>query len=333
MKVLRLLFLCLLQFSCNSQIDEKINGISFVASRDKVTQEHIDPVINVKANYAAVMPFGFIRSLSEPNVVFNTDRQWFGETRTGAKQYTQLLKKNGIKVMIKPQLWVWRGEFTGAIKMESEEAWQKLEKTYEDFILTYAKLAQEVNAAVYCIGTELEAFVKNRPEFWKQLIVKVKSIYSGKLTYAANWDEYTRTPFWAELDYIGVDAYFPLSEAKNPTKTQMSKGWQKWKMQLETISKKKNKPILFTEFGYRSMDYTAKKPWLVDRGEMDVNLNAQAEATQVVFDEFWKEDWFAGGFIWKWFIKHEKSGGTDDNRFTPQNKPAEDVIRNNYGDY
>jgi len=333
MKVLRLLFLCLLQFSCNSQIDEKINGISFVASRDKVTQEHIDPVINVKANYAAVMPFGFIRSLSEPNVVFNTDRQWFGETRTGAKQYTQLLKKNGIKVMIKPQLWVWRGEFTGAIKMESEEAWQKLEKTYEDFILTYAKLAQEVNAAVYCIGTELEAFVKNRPEFWKQLIVKVKSIYSGKLTYAANWDEYIRTPFWAELDYIGVDAYFPLSEAKNPTKTQMSKGWQKWKMQLETISKKKNKPILFTEFGYRSMDYTAKKPWLVDRGEMNVNLSAQAEATQVVFDEFWKEDWFAGGFIWKWFIKHEKSGGTDDNRFTPQNKPAEDVIRNNYGDY
>jgi len=160
MKVLRLLFLFLLQFSCNSQIDEKINGISFVASRDKVTQEHINPVIDVKANYAAVMPFGFIRSLSTPNVVFNTDRQWFGETRAGAKQYSRLLKKNGVKVMIKPQIWVWRGEFTGDILMESEESWQELEETYEDFILTYAKLAQEVNAEVYCIGTELEEFVQ-----------------------------------------------------------------------------------------------------------------------------------------------------------------------------
>lgn len=333
MKVLRLLFLCLLQFSCNSQIAEKINGISFVASRDKVTQAHINPVLNVKANYAAVMPFGFIRNLTASNVVFNTDRQWFGETRSGAKQYSELLHKNGIKVMIKPQIWVWKGEFTGDIQMETEESWQELEKTYEDFILTYAELAQEVNAEIYCIGTELEEFVKNRPEFWIKLIAKVKTVYTGKLTYAANWDEYTRTSFWAELDYIGVDAYFPISDAKNPTKTQMSEGWQKWKIQLKNISKKEGKPILFTEFGYRSMDYTGKKPWLVDRGEMEVNLTAQADATQVVFDEFWKEGWFAGGFIWKWFIHYEKSGGIDDNRFTPQNKPAEDVIRNNYGDY
>ena len=192
---------------------------------------------------------------------------------------------------------------------------------------------KEVNAEIYCIGTELEEFVKNRPEFWKQLITKVKAVFKGKLTYAANWDEYTRISFWAELDYIGVDAYFPISEAKNPTKTQMSEGWQKWKIQLENISKKEGKPILFTEFGYRSMDYTGKKPWLVDRGEMEVNLTAQADATQVVFDELWREGWFAGGFIWKWFIHYEKSGGIDDNRFTPQNKPAEDVIRNNYGDY
>jgi len=333
MKALRLLFLCLLQFSCNSQIQEKMNGISFVGSREKVVQKHIDPVVKINANYAALMPFGFIRSLNNPNVVFNTDRQWFGETRAGAKQYAQLLKKNKVKIMIKPQIWVWQGEFTGDIMMESEETWQELEKTYEDFILTYADLAQEVNAEVYCIGTELEEFVKNRPEFWHQLIVKVKSVYSGKLTYAANWDEYTRTPFWGELDYIGVDAYFPLSEVKNPTKIQMSEGWQKWKVKLKSLSEEKKRPIIFTEFGYRSMDYSAKKPWLVDRNQMDVNLEVQADATQVVFDEFWKEDWFAGGFIWKWFINHEKTGGEGDNRFTPQNKPAEIVIREFYGDY
>lgn len=333
MKRLGLLFLCLLQFSCNSQIDEKINGISFVGSRDEVTQEHIEPVIGVNANYAAIMPFGFIRSLSNPNVVFNTERQWFGETRKGAEQYIQLLQKNDVKIMVKPQIWVWRGEFTGDITMETEAAWQELEKTYSDFILTYADLAQEMNVEVYCIGTELEEFVKHRPEFWDKLIVKVRQRYKGKLTYAANWDEYTRTPFWSTLDFIGVDAYFPLTDAKNPSKEQMAEGWGKWKIKLEEVSEQHEKPILFTEFGYRSMDYTAKKPWLVDRNEMEVNLKAQADALQVVFDEFWGEDWFAGGFIWKWFIHHKRTGGEGDNRFTPQNKPAESVIRNFYGDY
>lgn len=333
MKKLRLLFLCLIQFSCNGQTDEKINGISFVASRNEVLQEHVDPVVSVNASHAAVMPLGYIRSLTSPNVYFDTERQWFGETRDGVKQYISILKKNRIKVMLKPQIWIRRGEFTGHMKMQSEEEWKTLEKTYADFILTFAKIAAETNAEIYCIGTELEAFVKERPKFWHGLIKDIKKVYKGKLTYAANWDEYTRTPFWDKLDYIGVDGYFPLSEEKNPSQEQIQQGWQKWKLNLKTIATEKEKPILFTEFGYRSMDFNVKKPWLVDRNQMAVNLDAQANATKAIFEEFWKEDWFAGGFVWKWFIYHDRSGGSENNRFTPQNKPAEDVIRDYYGDY
>ncbi|MEM1257699.1 MAG: glycoside hydrolase [Bacteroidota bacterium] len=331
MKKFGLLFLCLLQFSCSSQSKEKINGVSFVGSRDKALQKHVDPVLNVHANYAAVMPFGFIRNLEDPNVIFDTERQWFGETREGGKQYIDILQKNGIKIMVKPQIWVWRGEFTGDILMKTEEDWKLLEKTYTDFALTYAKLAEETKAEVYCIGTELEEFVNNRPQYWIRLISKIREVYKGRLTYAANWDEYKRTPFWKELDLIGVDAYFPLSEAEDPSKQQMREGWQKWKATLLDVAEKNERPIVFTEFGYRSMDFTAKKPWLVDMNQMGVNLEAQAKALQVLFDEFWREDWFAGGFVWKWFIHHKEVGGFEDNRFTPQNKPAEDVIRNHYG--
>ena len=45
---------------------------------------------------------------------------------------------------------------------------------------------------------------------------------------------------------------------------------------------------------------------------------------------FWKEPWFAGGFVWKWFHRHEKVGGKDNPMFTPQNKPAENEIRAYY---
>ncbi|MDC6365545.1 MULTISPECIES: glycoside hydrolase family 113 [Flavobacteriaceae] len=315
--------------SCSGQYP-KINGISFVGSREKIVQLHVDPLLNIHANYAAVMPFGFLRDLHSPELIFDADRQWYGETKKGARQYIELLHKNRVKIMLKPQIWIWKGEFTGDMTMKSEEDWLTFEKSYTDFILTYADLAQQTHCEIYCIGTELEEFVKHRPNFWPALIKKVKAVYNGKLTYAANWDEYTRTPFWEELDYVGVDAYFPLCENRYPSKETLKLGWKPWKEKLKALSKEKKKPILFTEFGYRSMDYTGKKPWLVDRNQMNVNLNAQANATQVIFDEFWNEDWFAGGFVWKWFIHHDKVGGENDNRFTPQNKPAELVIRDHY---
>ncbi|NKI31667.1 glycoside hydrolase family 113 [Croceivirga thetidis] len=333
MRSLGLLLLCLLQFSCSSQNESKINGVSFVANPDRANQSHVNPVLDIGANYAAVMPFGFVRNLQDPGVIFDTDRQWFGETKVGAKQYIEILKKNGIQIMVKPQIWVWRGEFTGDLLMNSEDDWVKFENSYEKFILTYARLAQETNAEIYCIGTELEEFVKHRPEFWHKLIGEVRKIYSGQLTYAANWDEYKRTPFWEDMDFIGVDAYFPLSEMREPSVDDMKKGWQKWKTALKELSNTTDKPILFTEFGYRSMDYTAKKPWLVDRNEMAVNLQSQADALKVTFEEFWKEDWFAGGFVWKWFIHHEDSGGVEDNRFTPQNKPAQEVLKKAFSEF
>ncbi|WP_276389249.1 glycoside hydrolase family 113 [Eudoraea chungangensis] len=327
MRIVAFLFLILFQLSCTSQAESKINGISFVASREKAVQEHVDAFLEINADHAAVMPFGFIKNLESPELVFNTDRQWYGETKGGARQYIELLRANKVRVMLKPQIWIWKGEFTGNLKMNSEQDWKKLESSYRDFILTYAELAQETRTEIFCIGTELEQFVKNRPKYWISLIHEIRKVYKGKLTYAANWDEYKRTPFWKDLDFIGIDAYFPLSDAKTPTVAQLKKGWKPWKDQIASLSSKTERQVIFTEFGYRSMDYTAKKPWLVDRTEEGINLEAQVNAKRAIFEEFWNEDWFAGGFVWKWFIEHDKAGGGNDNRFTPQNKPAEEIIK------
>ncbi|WP_299110818.1 glycoside hydrolase [uncultured Winogradskyella sp.] len=315
--------------SCNGQV-EKINGVSFVAAPDKVNQSHIEPVVKVNANYAAVMPFGFVKNLEHPDIIHNTERQWFGETRAGAKQYIEELRKKSIKIMIKPQIWVWRGEFTGLIKMKTEEDWKTLEDSYTRFIIEYTELAEEVNAEILCIGTELELFVKHRPEYWSGLIKEIKTIYKGKLTYAANWDEFKRTPFWNQLDYIGVDAYFPVSEEQTPTYQKCIEGWKAHKLAIKSLSDKHNKPALFTEYGYRSVDYAGKEPWVSDHTMTNVNLEAQVNTTKALYETFWKEEWFAGGFIWKWFIKYDEVGGKDNPMFTPQNKPVEEIIRTYY---
>ena len=73
-------------------IKEKINGVSFVAHRDSISQKNVDPLLNINANYAAIMPFAMIKSLDRPNVNYDAERQWFGETIEGGKQYINTLK-------------------------------------------------------------------------------------------------------------------------------------------------------------------------------------------------------------------------------------------------
>tara|TARA_R110002049_G_scaffold82518_3_gene209902 strand:- start:240 stop:1271 length:1032 start_codon:yes stop_codon:yes gene_type:complete len=311
----------------------KINGVSFVAARDTVNQTHIDPIVRINANYAAIMPFGFIKNLDHPEIIHNTERQWFGETRSGAKQYIDHLHRNKIKVMVKPQIWIWRGEFTGHLKMNSEEDWKDLEEAYRSFILEYAALASEAKVEIFCVGTELEQFIVHRPEYWTQLISEIKKVFHGKLTYAANWDEYKRVPFWEDLDYIGVDAYFPVCKSKDPTIEECKQGWQKWINEMEGVSEREGKKILFAEYGYRSIDYSGKEPWDSDHARTGVNMEAQVTTMQALYEEVWDRDWFAGGFIWKWFIHHPKVGGIEDAFFTPQNKPTEELIKKVYGAY
>lgn len=331
MKTLKLLLVSfiLLCSSCSSQ-SKKINGISFVASSKEVTNQHINDVKKVSANYVTLMPFAFVKDLSSPKVIYNSKNQWFGETEEGVKQYAKEFQKSDIKIMLKPQIWVWNGVYTGTIKMNSEDKWRELEQSYEDFILVFAAIAEQINAEIFCIGTELEQFVKNRPEYWRKLIEKIRKVYSGKLTYAANWDEFKRIDLWNRLDFIGIDAYFPLSDQKSPSIEDFEKGWQPHKNEVVEVQSKFNKPVLFTEYGYRSVDFVGKEPWNLDKIEGSVNLANQEKALQALYNQFWKEDWFAGGFVWKWFHNHKKVGGQKNNRFTPQNKPAELTIKKMY---
>ncbi|CAN0349237.1 unnamed protein product, partial [Ectocarpus sp. 4 AP-2014] len=284
---------------------------SFVGGRNEVDASHIKPVVNVNANWACVMPFGFMRNLETPEIQYNIDRQWWGERRVGATKTARLFQAEGVKVMVKPQIWIWKGEFTGLIEMKTEDDWKAFEGNYEKFILEYADMAREINADILCIGTELNKFVNARPEFWGQLLTKIKKIYKGRLTYAENWDTFDKVPFWNELDYVGVDAYFPLCENQTPTLETLKLGWKNHKPKIVALQKQLQKPVLFTEYGYRSVDYSGKRPWDFSREMNGVNLAAQENGLKAIYEEFWKEDWFAGGFLWKWYDNHERSGGND----------------------
>lgn len=240
----------------------------------------------------------------------------------------------GMKVMIKPHLDLidlaegsWRGE----IACVSETDWKAWFESYGDFILHYAKIAEENKVEMLCIGTELTSVATLKDGMWIDFVIKpVRDAYKGSLTYAANWNtEYSIVPFWQALDYVGIDAYFPLSENINPPLEEIRKGWEQWTREIEAFHKKVNKPIVFTEVGYCSADGTTRTPWeeIADGG--GVNLKLQADCYRALFETFWDKEWFYGVYWWRWGTD-VRFGGPNNKGFSPQNKPARQVIADWY---
>jgi len=98
------------------------------------------------------------------------------------------------------------------INFDHEKDWDNWFESYRKTILHFALMAEKTKAELFCIGTELRSSVKQQPEKWKELIKEIKTIYAGKLTYAANWDcNFDTIDFWNELDYIGIQGYFPIN--------------------------------------------------------------------------------------------------------------------------
>ena len=312
-----------------SNAQTKINGLSFVASNNPISIEAIEPVLNLNANWVAVMPFGFLKSEQNTEIIYNSKRQWWGETKVGVAKTIQAFHNHKIKVMLKPQIWIPNGGFTGNINMKSEADWIVFEKNYEHFILDYAQLAADNNVAIFCVGTELHNFVLIRSSFWQKLLIKIKTIFKGKITYAENWDTFEKVPFLAALDYIGIDAYFPLSSEKSPSLKTLINAWKPIKKRIKQLSNRYNKPVLFTEFGYQSKDFATAKPW--DHStDQKINLELQSVGLQSFFMQFWHEKWCSGGFLWKWYDSNEAAGGLSNTDYTVQNKPAQDLVMDQF---
>lgn len=137
--------------------------------------------------------------------------------------------------------------------------------------------------------------------------------------------------FWDEVDYIGIDAYFPISEARTPKLEEINFAWKPINVKLKAISELFQTPILFTEYGYRSVDFAGKEPWDSTRNQQKPNELAQLNLLKGLHQNLWEEPWFAGGFLWKWFpFYNPESQKRHKNRFTVQGKSSEKYLKSFY---
>ncbi|CAH0995355.1 hypothetical protein EMA8858_01476 [Emticicia aquatica] len=337
-------FLAFNLISCQNQAvifeDQKLKGVCFVAPPMPIEANEFEPIRNINAGWVALTPYGFTRD-GNPSFMYNksSDGHWWGESPHGVAECVKMAHEKGLKVMLKPHAWVQSAasSFTGDLDFKTDAEWLVFEKTFGEYLLDFAKVADSTNTEMYCIATEFENFIKKRPDFWHKIIKDIRKVYKGKLTYAENWDSYDKVPFWNELDFIGVDGYFPLTDEKSPDLATIRSGWEKHKNELEKFSRKIQKPILFTEMGYQSTDFTTHKPWESYSKHPDNDV-LQANAYRAFFEEMWQEKWLAGCFVWKWFptMKREKKEGKKyefRDKYTPQGKIGEEVLKDYFKKY
>ncbi len=308
----------------------KLKGVNLVAPPHPPDSLALAPLRTMGGSWVAIVPYGFCRK-GDPHFFFSENRpkssqnyqQWWGETPAGVAQTVQMAQRQGLKTMLKPHVWMQGGSHLD-LEFATEADWQIFEHDYAQYVLYFAKMADSLHVDLYCITTELDRFAQARPAFWTALIGQVKQVYGGKLTYAANWDRYEKIPFWSQLDYVGVDAYFPLSDARQPSAQALMRGWKQHLKTLEETSSRHQKPILFTEFGYRSCNHTARRPWESDTACIP-NEIAQTNAYDALLKTVWPQPWFAGGFAWKWFMENEVRHRERD-QYSPQGRAAQAVL-------
>ncbi len=272
------------------------------------------------ADSVALMPFAFMPSPEAAGL-----RRFAGESDEALDYMTLVAHRAGMRVLLKPQIWLRGGQFPADVRFRNESDFRAWWSSYRQWILHYARLAERNGTDLFAVGTELQG-VTGREADWRRLIAEVRRVYRGPLTYAANWgQEAEGLRFWDALDYVGVDAYYPLAESQGDTSEKtLEANAAKLAARLEEFQRRWGKPILFTEAGFPSHADAALEPWNEFRSA-PVDVALQARCYEALFRAFYRRPWFAGMFWWKWHSSG-LGGGPESPGYSPQDKPAAAVI-------
>lgn len=313
-------------------------GVSLMA-QSVITPTDVDRLVQTNVEWIAVHPYALQPDGHDsPNIVYDESGvMGWGIRDSALVALSTFAQEAGMRIFLKPHLWLGQsagGQWRSEIAMNSEADWALWFDNYGQFILHYAEIAERLDVQMFCVGTELMESALQREADWRKLIAEVREVYSGELTYAANWyREYEGIQFWDALDAIGVQAYFPLTDQKNPSVEVLVDGWQEHKEKMATISARFDRPIIFTEIGYKSVAGAAIEPWawvsIINMVFDQLSVKTQAHAYTAFFDVFWDEPWFKGAYLWRWSRRHDRVD-LKDRSFYFQNKPAQNIVAKRY---
>lgn len=243
----------------------------------------------------------------------------------------------GIKVCLKPVIncedGMWRAliDFPDEDMMGSDKYWNKWFESYGAFLCHYAEIAEDTGCEMFCIGCEMNG-TERKEKHWRNLIKEVRNIYHGPIVYNINHGRESKVNWLDAIDYIGSSAYYKVGKKPADSKENMIKVWEKVSTEMEELSKKFNKQIIFMEIGCRSAEGCAMIPWDFVHTEFPWSEEEQADFYDSCLRACHDKDWFAGAFWWDWSIEiyNTREEAMKDKGFNIHLKKAEEVIKKWY---
>jgi hypothetical protein len=267
---------------------------------------------------------------------YTTDlgRGWNTPTDESLVSAINYIHSLGMDVNLKIHIEMYTGEWRALVDPSDRDTWFR---NYGGILNHYGRIGAQNGVEMITVGTELirmssDDHNSTNTANWRTLIRNLRAIYSGELTYSANWGESfpnketTRIQFWDELDFLGISAYYYLNrEWNNNSVDSFVANWENWNnTHIKPFQQQWNKPVLFSEVGYRSYTGSHTQPWEWAGGG-EYNGTEQANAYEALFRYWDSQGFMIGVSFWDWEI-NPNAGGSGNQGYTPQNKPAQQVM-------
>jgi hypothetical protein len=190
-------------------------------------------------------------------------------------------------------------------------------------IYHYASAAELGHADVFVCGSELVSTEQYAAE-WLHTIRDVRRTFHGLVTYSANWDHYSKIPFWDHLDLVATNSYYKLGKNRDVSVPEIIANWKAIQADFLPWVRSQHKPFMFTEVGWCSVGNAADQPWDYTQETVPLDLDLQRKLYEGFFRAWDGVPELGGYMVWEWA---PNAGGIEDRSYTPKGKPAEKILR------
>ncbi len=289
----------------------------------------LDRAASLGADAVLLAPSGLQGRVDAPFIESRFETRWAANDARLAET-AQQAHARGMRVVLAPRLDV-ENAWSGEIAMNGAVGWDKWFRSYRDWIAHYARLAEELDVDLFCVGTEL-GLASQRESQWREVIGEVRAHYTGPLTYAANWSgELENIQFWDALDVIGVQAFGPLAASIDASAEVLAQGAAAQATELATLSEQWHRPVVVTGVGFRSVPWAHVRPWQHHVRDDDDSPSAQSNAYRAWMGAMGDNaSWLRGAF-WSGWTSAEPTPSVAGS-FDPRGRPAEAHLSKWFGD-
>ncbi len=305
---------------------EFIKGITFAPfaaqgsfANEKAKQSLKSLQERTGANFIILVPNGLQDTAQSEVIDFKSKANVSDEE---LREMIRFAKSLGLKVALKPTAncknGTWRAHINFFDKdVHCEPKWHNWFKSYTDFQVHYARIAQEEGCEMMIAGCEM-VMSERRADEWRKLIDDIKQVYHGLVSYNTDKYQEDNVTWWDAVDVISSSGYYPLED------------WEKELDRIEKVVEHFQKPFFFAEAGCMSTAHSSEVP--NDWGKTgEVALEEQAAWYEAMFKACSKRSWVSGFAMWDWpWKQYDLIEAAKDKGYALYGKPAEQVIKKYY---